>query len=134
MNTVGGPEKEKRNLPLVLVVSAVPVLREALADSLDEIAEVRGIPADRRDTGGLLRWLGPDAVVVDSHSDADEAAEFALESGTPLIRISYEAEKVHVLGSSGWIEPEGAGLAPEDIRNIVVGLLFGRVARGAPVR
>jgi hypothetical protein len=131
MTAVGGPENEPRSLPLVSVVSAVPMLREALADSLDEIAEVRDFPAGRRDTTGLLTWLSPDAVVVDSQSDVAEAAAFARESGTPLLRISYEDEKVHVLGSSGWIEPDGAGLSPEDIRNVLVGLLFGRVTKGA---
>jgi hypothetical protein len=132
MSAVGGTDGESRELPLVIVVSAVPMLREALADSLDEIAEVRGVPARRRDTTGLLRWLAPDAVVVDTHSDATEAAEFAQETGTPLLRISYDDAKVHVFGSSGWVEPDGAGLSPEDIRNVVVGLLFGRVVRGAP--
>jgi hypothetical protein len=108
------------------------MLREALADSLDEIADVRAFPAGKGDTAGLLTWLAPDAVVVDREPDAEEAAEYSRGSGTPLLRVSYEDAKVYVLGSTGWEEADGDNLAPEDIRNIVVGLLFGRVARGAP--
>lgn len=132
MSQLGGSGEGTRALPLVAVVSAVPMLREALAD-LDEIVEVHGFPAGR-DTAGLLRWLAPDAVVVDSELEAEEATAYARESGAPLLRISYADAKVYVLETSGWVERAGAGLSPEDIRNIVVGSLFGRVTRGAPAR
>lgn len=132
MTGAGGREGEERELPLVAVVSAVPMLFEAVSHVLEGIAEVRGFPAGRGDTGGLLHWLQPDGVVVDSEEEAEAAAEYARETDTPLVLVSYRDEKLQVLQDGGWQEPEDASPSPEGIRNILVGGLFGRVGRGAP--
>ena len=51
--------------PLVAVWCSVPLLGEAVEFAL-EFAEVRSFAPSRGDLAGLLRWLRPDAVVVDS--------------------------------------------------------------------
>src|SRR5438874_12084806 len=54
-----------RRQPLVAVVYSVPLLCEAIASALDDIAEVRTFPGRCDDVVGLLRSVRPDAVVVD---------------------------------------------------------------------
>jgi hypothetical protein len=120
------------NLPLVAIVSGVPMLREALRNALDGIAEVRGFPAGRGDTVGLLRSLGPDAVVVDSEEEAESVAAFARESDSPLVLVSYRDEVVKVLGDAGWEESDDVGVSPEGIRNVLIAGIFGRARREAP--
>lgn len=132
MTGAGGREGEERELPLVAVVSSVPMLSEALSHALEGIAEVHGFPAERGDTSGLLRWLQPDGVVVDSEEEAEAAAEYAQETESPLVLVSYPDEKLRILRDGSWQEPEHASPSLEGIRNILVGGLFGRVGRVAP--
>lgn len=120
------------NLPLVAIVSGVPMLREALRNALDGIAEVRGFPAGQGDTAGVLRSLCPDAVVVDSEEEAESVAAFARETNSPLVLVSYRDEVVKVLGDSGWEESDDVGVTPEGIRNVLVAGIFGRARREAP--
>jgi hypothetical protein len=115
----GGP-------PLVAVVCKVPLLCEALVAALDSIAEVRRFPAGRGDLGGLLRWLRPDAIVVDTEEEAGEAEAFARESGSPLVHVSLADRKIRVLGEGGWEEPHHGDASPEAIRNAIVGSLLAR--------
>jgi hypothetical protein len=122
---------DSRNLPLIAIVSGVPMLREALRNALDGIAEVKGFPAGG-DTAGLLRSLRPDAVVVDSEDEAESVAAFARESNSPLVLVSYRDEVVKVLGDSGWEESDDVGVSPEGIRNVLVAGIFGRARREAP--
>ena len=122
------------NLPLVAIVSGVPMLREALRNALDGIAEVRDFPAGQGDTAGLLRSLRPDAIVVDSEEEAESVAAFARESDSPLVLVSYRDEVVKVLGNAGWEESKDAGVSPEGIRNVLVAGIFGRARREAPAR
>jgi hypothetical protein len=123
-----------RELPLVAIVSGVPMLREALRNALDGIAEVRDFPAGRGDTAGLLRSLCPDAVVVDSEEEAESVAPFARESDSPLVLVSYRDELVKVLADSGWEDSGDVGVSPEGIRNVLVAGIFGRARREAPAR
>lgn len=132
MNRGGGQEDEPRRLPLVAVVSSVPMLCEGLSLSLEGIAEVQSFPAGRGDMAGLLRSLRPDAVVVDRETEADEAADFARETDSPLVFVSYRDERLRVLRGGEWEDPQGSRPSPEAIRNVLVGGLFGRVGRGAP--
>jgi hypothetical protein len=125
---------DPRNLPLVAIVSGVPMLREALRDALEGIAEVRNFPAGRGDTAGLLRSLRPDAVVVDSEEEAESVAAFARESDSPLVFVSYRDEVVKVLADSGWEESDDVGISPEGIRNVLVAGIFGRARGEAPTR
>lgn len=127
MTLAEGSRAQLRRVPLVAVVSAVPMLSEALSDALDGIADLQIFPAGRGDTIGLLRELEPDAVVVDRVTEVDPATQFAREAGAPVLFISYGDGKLHVLGDSGWDEADEIDLSAEAVRNVLVGCLFGRV-------
>jgi hypothetical protein len=118
-------ESRSSGKPLVVAVFAVPLLREALAAALEDIADVQGFPAHRGDTIGLLRWLKPDAVVVDDDDEAEAAASFGHESRSPIVHISLAERKLRILRNGGW-EEAGKGTAPEEIRNILIAGLFAR--------
>jgi hypothetical protein len=114
--------------PLVAVVCSVPLLAEALNSAL-EFAEVRAFAGDHGDTAGLLRWLRPDAVVVDSERDAHEAAAFALERELPVVHISVREQTLRIFHGGAWTAVgNGEGPSPETIRNVVAGMLFAREA------
>jgi hypothetical protein len=117
---------EAKPLPLIAVVCDVPLLLEALRNVLESVAEVQRFPAGRSDTGGLLRWLQPDAIVVDSEDDAEAAVAFASEAQLPLVHISFRDDKLRVLVDGSWEELENGGVSPEAIGNIILGGIFGR--------
>ena len=120
----GEPESPAR--PLVVAVCAVPLLHEALAATLEDMAEVRGFPAHRGDTLGLLRGLRPDAVVVDAEDEAEAAASFAQETRSPILHISLEERKLRILRNGDWEDAGEGGASPEGIRNILAAGLFAR--------
>lgn len=128
MSESGPTLSEGRSPPLIAVLSSVPLLREALAQPLEDVAEVRVFPAGRGDTAGLLRSLAPDAIVVDNEAEAEEAATFARESNTPVVLVSYRDECLLVLTDEGWEKREET-VSGEGIRNVLVGRLFGRARR-----
>jgi hypothetical protein len=111
--------------PLIAVVAEVPLLCDAVEAVLGDIADVQGFPAHRGDTIGLLEWLRPDAVVVDSKVEADAVAPFAFQSSSPLLHISLKNRSFRLLRNGGWEEADGAGAA-EELRNILVGSIYGR--------
>jgi hypothetical protein len=111
-----------KRLPLVAVVSHVPLLSESLLAAFEGIAEVRPYPAGQEDLEAFLRSLSPDAVVVDRDLDADTAAEFAREADVPLVHVSLRTGGGRVLADGGWDEWVGL-VSPETIRNVVVGAL-----------
>ena len=114
--------------PLIALVCSVPLLVEAVSAAL-EFAEVRAFSGDHGDTAGLLRWLRPDAVVVDSERDANEAAAFALERGLPVVHLSVRAQTLRVFHQGSWtMVGSGEDPTPEVIRNVVAGMLFAREA------
>jgi hypothetical protein len=110
--------------PLVAVICAVPLLGEAVKCALD-FAEVRPFTADGGDVAGLLRWLKPDAVVVDTHDSAREAAAFSLETGLPIVHISVHDQTLYLFRRGAW-KQVGDGPTPEDVRNVIAGALFAR--------
>ena len=112
--------------PVVAVVYTVPLLCEALAGSLDGIAELRTFPARHGDTGGLLRSLEPDAVVVDTADEAEAAVGYARETGAPLVHVLLRERRLRVLRDGDWDEAECGAATPEGIRNIIVGGVYGR--------
>jgi hypothetical protein len=112
--------------PLVVAVCAVPLLQEALATALEDIAEVQSFPAHRGDTVGLLRWLKPDAVVVDAEDEAEAAASFGYESNAPVLHISLRDRKLRLLRDGDWEEAGNGGTSSEEIRNILAAGLFAR--------
>jgi hypothetical protein len=115
----------ERAEPLVAVVCRVPLLSEALTAALDGIASVHRFPAGRGDTAGLLRALEPDAVVVDSEAEADQAEGFARETHSPLVRVSLRDQVLRTFEDGLWHEAE-EDASPETVRNALVGGIFGR--------
>ena len=124
--TAAEPADAAQRTPLVVVLCRVGLLYEALSPALAGIADVRRLPSDAGDTAGLLRWIRPDAIVVDSQEEADEAMTFAREAKAPLIQVRLRERKLLVLRNGGWEEPENGNASAEAIRNIVLGGLFGR--------
>jgi hypothetical protein len=122
-------ESEMR--PLVAVLCSVPLLGEAMASAL-EFAEVRSFSAGGGDIVGLLSWLRPDALIVDSVAGAEAAAVFAREHDLPVVHVSVRDRTLHLFRGGEWEQVSNAeGPTPEAIRNVVAGALF---ARGGPAR
>lgn len=117
--------------PLVAVWCSVPLLGEAVDFAL-EFAEVRSFASSGGDLAGLLRWLRPDAVVVDNEEGAADATPFAREHDMPLLHVSVRDRSLRVYRAGEWEQVGNSeGPTPEAIRNVVAGALF---ARGGPVR
>ena len=115
--------------PLVAVVCRVPVIGEAIGASLASVADVQTFPARRGETLGLLRWLRPDGVVVDSDEDAEEAHEFARTDELPVVHVSLRERKLRLLRGSRW-EDADADASPEGVRNVLLAGIFGRRPSG----
>jgi hypothetical protein len=116
MNTFGMRQ------PLVAVLYSVPLLCEAIASALDNIAEVRTFPARRGDMVGLLHSLQPDAVVVDHPIEALELQGWADSHDVPLLEICLRERKIRVLRNGEWEESSGA--SAESIRNSIAGAIY----------
>ena len=69
--------------PLVAFLYSVPLLHEALLSTLDSIADIQAFPAGRGDVTGLLRSVGPDAILVDDSSEADASARLGRATSRP---------------------------------------------------
>ncbi len=110
--------------PLVALLYSVPLLQEALASTLESIADVQAFPAGRGGVTGLLRSVQPDAIVVDDADEADEAFGWAKRHQTPLVHVSLRDQNIRVLRNGGWEVTAGAGA--ETIRNVLAGSLYGR--------
>ncbi len=116
--------------PLVAVVSGIPLLCEALAGSLDGIAEVRRFRVGTSDTPGLLRSVRANAVVVDAEDEALAAAPFARATGAPIVHVAMREQTLRVLDASGWHDFPG-GFSVDAIRNVLLGGVYGgEAARG----
>jgi hypothetical protein len=111
-------------LPLVAVLYDVPLLGEAISSSLRDIAEVRGFPAGRGDSIGLLRVVLPDAVVVDDAGEAEAIRSWAESKDVSLVHVRLRERKIGVLRGGEWEESIGASV--DAIRNAVVGALYAR--------
>lgn len=112
--------------PLVVVLCSVPLLGEAMGSAL-EFAEVRSFAAAGGDVAGLLEWLRPDAVIVDSAAGAEAATEFAREHHLPVIHVSPRELTLRLLRSGEWEQVESTvGPTAEAVRNVVAGALFAR--------
>lgn len=113
---------QRREQPLVVLVSSVPLLADALDEAL-EFAEVK-LFDDRGDVSGLLRWLRPEAVVVDSDEAARAASEFAHTTPLPVLHIDLQRDELRVLSDGEWQAiPLGEG-APEIVRHALAAALF----------
>src|SRR5258708_7577603 len=104
--------------PLVAVVCAVPLLGEAMESALD-FAEVRSFSTSDGDLAGLLRWLRPDALIVDTDGDAEEAAAFARDHELPVLHVSVQTGALRLLRRGAWqIVGSGEHATPTVIRNV----------------
>ena len=116
----------ERTRPFVAVVCAVPLLGEAMEFALD-FAEVRSFSATGGDINGLLGWLRPDALIVDSEDGAQEALEFARENELPVLHVAVRENALHLFRGGAWEDVgNGSGPEPEMIRNVLAGVLFAR--------
>lgn len=92
-----------------------------------EFAEVRSFDAAGGDVAGLLGWLRPDVLIVDSAAGADAAAAFAREHDLPVVHVSVRDRTLHLFRGGEWEQvSNGEGPTPEAIRNVVAGSLFAR--------
>lgn len=112
--------------PLVAVVCVVPLLGEAMESALD-FAEVRSFTASDGDIAGLLRWMQPDALIVDSEGDAEDAAAFARDRELPVLHVSAQKRTLRLYRHGTWeIIGSDEGTTPTVIRNVIAGALFAR--------
>lgn len=113
--------------PLVAVICSVPLVFEGLRETLASIARVQFFPA-ATGTAGLLRWVKPDAVVVDSVDEAEFATAFARELDLPLVHISVRDAEVRFFSRGVWLKATnvGDGTTAETVRDIIAGSLYGR--------
>jgi hypothetical protein len=114
-------------LPVVAVLCRVPIVAEALAGAFEGMAEVRIFPSNGGNTAGVLRWLRPDAVVVDDEHAAASAAPYAVTEGGLLVHVSVQDGAVRVFTGEGWEIADVDGSSPDAIRNLVIGSLLRRV-------
>ena len=116
----------ERARPFVAVVCAVPLLGEAVRAALD-FADVRSFAATSGDIAGLVRWLGPDVLIVDNEAVAEQAVAFARERELPVLHISVQDPVLRLYRRGAWeILGTGEDVTPEASRNVVAGLLFAR--------
>jgi hypothetical protein len=129
MTRPADPQIETRTRPLVAVVCSVPLLEEAVGSAL-EFAEVRSFSDRGGGIAGLLCWLRPDAVVVDSETAAAEAAAFALERPLPVLHIAVLEQQLRLFVNGEWeYVADSEGASSESIRNVIAGTLFAREER-----
>lgn len=111
--------------PFVAVLTQVPLVTEVIVNALGEIADVRAFASRGGDTVGLLRSLGPDAIVVDDVEQAEPAAEYARVAGIPVLYLSLRERKLLVLDGEGW-RIEADDPSTESLRNALAGAMYGR--------
>jgi hypothetical protein len=112
--------------PFVAVICAVPLLGEAVACALD-FAQVRTFAADGGDVAGLLSWVKPDAVIVDTDDAARDASAYAAASGVPALHICVQKQSLRLFRRGAWEDvSNGDGPTPETIRNVIAGGLYAR--------
>lgn len=106
-------------MPLILAISELPLLVEALAHDLDGTAVVCRFPAGREDARGLVAHVAPDAVVVDRRQEAEELASLDV----PLVHVLVERRAVRARRRDGWHEYPNPDVSPAAIRNVLLGEL-----------
>jgi len=121
--TVGQP----RTLPLVAVLYDVPLFAESLDGVFDGFADVQAFPSGPH-AGGLLRWIRPDALIVEG-ADAGFAFEFARAEGVPLVHVRLRGNPRLTVLAGGASQAEDIDVSPSAIRNAILGsLVAGRLA------
>ena len=115
-------------LPVIAVLCRVPLVAEALTGAFEGMGEVRSLPANDGDTAGVLRWLRPDAVIVDDERAAQSAAPYVATEGGLLVHVSIADGTVRVFEDESWELADLDGTTPDAIRNLVIGSLLRRVS------
>ena len=110
--------------PLIAALCSVPLLADTLRAALEGLADVRAFPGGQTGVPGLLRWLEPDAVVVDTEDDAQAAEAVARDAGLPLVRVLVREQRVRVLCGERW--EDGGPLSLDNLRNILIGGVYRR--------
>jgi hypothetical protein len=113
---------EPRTRPLIAVLYHVPLFVEALDGVFDGLAEVRPVPVDES-AEALVRWLRPDAVVVDEGPVAFALA-YGDEADVPVVHVSLREPEVRTWRDGRWAV-DAEDTAPEAIRDVVVAGLIG---------
>jgi hypothetical protein len=121
---------DHRPLPLVAVISRVPLLGEVVAEELRDLADVRFVPTGRCDIATLLSFLEPDAVVIDSADSVAAAKAHADESGCGLVHVELRGcGGLRVLRRGAWTDHSSADLPAHGFGSILLaGALRGRNA------
>jgi hypothetical protein len=115
-----------RALPLVAVVSNVPVIFEAMREALGAFAEVQLFPSRSR-VASLLRSIRPAAVVVDADEDLADAEAVAREQDFSLVHLELSHPRVRVFRDGQWnIAANGKEVSPEIVRDLIAAGLFAR--------
>lgn len=107
-----------RPLPLVAVVSRVPLFVEALRAAFDGIADIHVIRPDDPGVEGFLDALAPDALIVEGPDSLNRPED------VPILQVDLERGGVCVRTGGNW-ETISVDLSPEAIRNAVVGTMLG---------
>ena len=115
-----------RAQPLVAVVSSVPVIFEALRETLGAFAEVQSFPSRAR-VASLLRSIRPAAVVVDADEDLADAEAVAREQDFSLVHLELARHRVRVFRDGEWnVAANGKEISPETVRDLIAAGLFAR--------
>jgi|tagenome__1003787_1003787.scaffolds.fasta_scaffold20910301_2 hypothetical protein len=119
---------QRESMPLILAISATPLLVEAIARELAGTAVVCRFPAGREDAPGLVAHVAPDVILVDRSQEAE-----ALEPlGLPLVHVSLERGAIRARRADGWQEFRADGASTAVIRNVLLGELFAAAAHRRP--
>jgi hypothetical protein len=114
----------------VVVISATPLLGEAVAAEMRPHADVRVYPAGAGDTAGLLKWTAPDCIVVDTDGEAEQIEEYARDRRIVALHVVLGRHVVRVLRDDGWEQIDNPDDSPDLIRNVLVGGMFTTGGRG----
>ena len=108
--------------PVVALVSAAPLVTEALSSALGGFAEVLALPGGQSDLRGLLDSVRPAGVVTDDPADAAAAATYAGAGGAAVLHARIARGSLEVWNGRGWDEAAG-DLSPELVRNTLLARL-----------
>lgn len=116
--------------PLVLALTATPLLTDLLRDLLETVAVVRYFPAGSVGLDGLVRHTRPDALVIDSDQDALELFAVADELSVPVVQILLPSHEIRVFRDGNRDPAPHTIESPTTIRNLLIGVLFHSPAGG----
>lgn len=114
---------------VVVAFTATPLLNETLAAALEGVAVLGRFPAGIADIDGLIRHIGPDALVVDCDDKAAELSDVADKLSIPLVHVSLQTQQLRVFREQHWNVFPSPGTSPNAIRNVLLGEIYGASVR-----